>query len=35
MTRREAFLEGADADSRVTESFEIVTLTGRRSLAGT
>lgn len=32
---REAFLEGADADSRVTESFEIVTLTGRRSLAGT
>lgn len=32
---RDAFLAQADADGRVTERFEIVTLTGRRSLAGT
>lgn len=32
---RSAFLEGADADGKVTETFEIITLTGRRSLAGT
>ncbi|WP_379546853.1 methyltransferase [Qipengyuania sp. DSG2-2] len=32
---REAFLDGADADGKVTETFEIITLTGRRSLAGT
>ncbi|MEO1731010.1 MAG: methyltransferase [Pseudomonadota bacterium] len=32
---RAAFLERADADGKVTETFEIVTLTGRRSLAGT
>ncbi|MEO0461818.1 MAG: methyltransferase domain-containing protein [Pseudomonadota bacterium] len=32
---RAAFLESADADGKVTETFEIVTLTGRRSLAGT
>ncbi|MEO0871611.1 MAG: methyltransferase [Pseudomonadota bacterium] len=30
-----AFLEHAEADGKVTETFEIVTLTGRRSLAGT
>jgi SAM-dependent methyltransferase len=32
---REAFLAAADADGRVVESFEILTLSGRRSLAGT
>jgi SAM-dependent methyltransferase len=32
---RAAFLEGADADGRVVESFEILTLSGRRSLQGT
>lgn len=32
---RQAFLEQADEDGKVSESFEIVTLTGRRSLAGT
>jgi SAM-dependent methyltransferase len=32
---REAFLEAAGPDGRVTESFEILTLSGRRSLAGT
>jgi len=32
---RAAFLEGADADGRVVESFEIITLSGRRSLHGT
>ena len=32
---RAAFLEGADAEGRVVESFEIVTLSGRRSLHGT
>ncbi|MEE4289858.1 MAG: methyltransferase [Erythrobacter sp.] len=32
---RSAFLDQADADGRVTETFEIVTLTGRRSLGGT
>jgi len=32
---RAAFLEHADDDGKVTESFEIVTLTGRRSLLGT
>jgi SAM-dependent methyltransferase len=32
---RTAFLEGADADGRVVESFEILTLSGRRSLQGT
>jgi SAM-dependent methyltransferase len=31
---RSAFLEGAGPDGRVTESFEILTLTGRRSLKG-
>ena len=31
---REAFLEGAGPDGRVIESFEILTLTGRRSLKG-
>lgn len=31
---RAAFLEQADADGKVSETFEIVTLTGRRSLAG-
>jgi SAM-dependent methyltransferase len=31
---REAFLEAAGPDGRVTESFEILTLTGRRSLKG-
>lgn len=32
---RNAFAERADADGKVRETFEIVTLTGRRSLAGT
>jgi SAM-dependent methyltransferase len=32
---RSAFLEGAEADGRVIESFEILTLSGRRSLHGT
>jgi enoyl-CoA hydratase/carnithine racemase len=32
---RAAFLEAADAEGRVVESFEIVTLSGRRSLRGT
>lgn len=32
---RTAFAARADADGKVTETFEIVTLTGRRSLAGT
>jgi SAM-dependent methyltransferase len=32
---RAAFLEGAGPDGRVIESFEIVTLSGRRSLRGT
>ncbi|MEM1195543.1 MAG: methyltransferase [Pseudomonadota bacterium] len=32
---RAAFLTHADADGKVTETFEIITLTGRRSLAGT
>lgn len=32
---REAFAARADVDGKVTETFEIVTLTGRRSLAGT
>jgi hypothetical protein len=32
---RAAFLSSADSDGKVTETFEIVTLTGRRSLAGT
>jgi hypothetical protein len=32
---REAFVANADDDGKVTETFEIVTLTGRRSLAGT
>ncbi|NQX93687.1 MAG: methyltransferase [Erythrobacter sp.] len=32
---RSAFLNHADEDGKVTETFEIVTLTGRRSLAGT
>ena len=32
---REAFAARAEADGKVTETFEIVTLTGRRSLAGT
>ena len=32
---RAAFLEQADDDGKVTETFEIITLTGRRSLAGT
>ena len=31
---RKAFLEAAGPDGRVTESFEILTLTGRRSLKG-
>jgi len=30
-----AFADRAEADGKVTESFEIITLTGRRSLAGT
>ena len=32
---REAFMAMADDDGKVTETFEIITLTGRRSLAGT
>lgn len=32
---RAAFLDQADKDGKVSESFEIVTLTGRKSLAGT
>lgn len=32
---RAAFLDQADADGKVSETFEIITLTGRRSLAGT
>jgi len=32
---RAAFLENAEDDGKVTETFEIITLTGRRSLAGT
>lgn len=32
---RQAFLEASRPDGRVTESFEILTLSGRRSLAGT
>jgi SAM-dependent methyltransferase len=32
---RAAFSARADADGKVTETFEIITLTGRRSLAGT
>lgn len=32
---RADFLKHADADGKVTETFEIITLTGRRSLAGT
>ena len=32
---RKAFLSHGEADGKVTESFEIITLTGRRSLAGT
>ena len=32
---RTAFLENAEADGKVTETFEIITMTGRRSLAGT
>jgi hypothetical protein len=32
---RVAFLEGAGPDGRVIESFEIITLSGRRSLRGT
>ena len=32
---RAEFLQHADPDGKVTETFEIVTLTGRRSLAGT
>ncbi|MEO0689089.1 MAG: methyltransferase domain-containing protein [Pseudomonadota bacterium] len=32
---RAAFLEAAEDDGKVTETFEIITLTGRRSLAGT
>ena len=32
---RAAFAARAEADGKITESFEIVTLTGRRSLAGT
>jgi SAM-dependent methyltransferase len=32
---REAFLEAADGEGRVVESFEILTLSGRRSLHGT
>ena len=31
---RSAFLDQADADGKVSETFEIITLTGRRSLAG-
>ena len=32
---RNAFARHAEADGKITESFEIITLTGRRSLAGT
>ena len=32
---REAFMAQADADGRVTETFSILTVSGRRSLAGT
>lgn len=32
---REAFLDQSDEDGKVSEVFEIITLTGRRSLAGT
>lgn len=32
---RSAFLDQADADGKVAETFEIVTLTGRRSMSGT
>jgi hypothetical protein len=32
---RTAFAARAEADGKVTEPFEIITLTGRRSLAGT
>jgi SAM-dependent methyltransferase len=32
---RAAFLDGADGEGRVVESFEIITLSGRRSLHGT
>ncbi|MEM6827045.1 MAG: methyltransferase [Pseudomonadota bacterium] len=32
---RAAFLDAAEDDGKVTETFEIITLTGRRSLAGT
>jgi hypothetical protein len=32
---RTAFREGADAEGRVVERFEILTLSGRRSLHGT
>ncbi len=32
---RAAFADRADADGKTTETFEIITLTGRRSLAGT
>ena len=32
---RAAFLDQADEDGKVSETFEIITLTGRRSLAGT
>jgi SAM-dependent methyltransferase len=32
---RAAFLKGADAEGRVVEAFEILTLSGRRSLHGT
>lgn len=32
---RAAFLSHADGDGKVTETFEIITLTGRRSLGGT
>lgn len=32
---RAAFAQRADADGRTSETFEIITLTGRRSLAGT
>ncbi|MDY7099280.1 MAG: methyltransferase, partial [Pseudomonadota bacterium] len=31
----DAFAEHADEDGKVTETFDILTLTGRRSLAGT
>jgi len=32
---RQAFMAQADEDGRVTETFSILTLSGRRSLAGT